>query len=97
MEQPIGAALLERISWDDLRVFVVVARTLNFRKAATALRASPSTIVRRVERLEETLGFRLFDRLPTESALPRRAGLSTKSQRRWKRRASRCAHISIRI
>jgi DNA-binding transcriptional LysR family regulator len=64
MLQPIGAALLERISWDDLRVFVVVARTLNFRKAATALRTHSSTIMRRMERLEDTLGFRLFDRLP---------------------------------
>jgi DNA-binding transcriptional LysR family regulator len=64
MEQPIGAALLERISWDDLRVFVVVARTLSFRKAATALRTSSSTVVRRMERLEEIFGFRLFDRLP---------------------------------
>ena len=40
LEQPIGVGLLERISWDDLRVFVVVARTLSFRKSATALRAS---------------------------------------------------------
>jgi DNA-binding transcriptional LysR family regulator len=63
-EQPIGAALLERISWDDLRIFVVVARTLSFRKAATALRTSSSTVLRRMERLEETFGFRLFDRLP---------------------------------
>jgi DNA-binding transcriptional LysR family regulator len=62
MEQPFGVGLLERVSWDDLRVFVVVARTLNFRKTATALRTSSSTIVRRMERLEETLGFRLFDR-----------------------------------
>ena len=64
MEQPIGAALLARISWDDLRVFVVVVRTLSFRKAAAALRTSSSTIARRMERLEETFGFRLFDRLP---------------------------------
>jgi DNA-binding transcriptional LysR family regulator len=64
MEQPIGAALLERISWDDLRVFVVVARTLSFRKAATALRTSTSTVMRRVERLERIFEFRLFDRLP---------------------------------
>src|SRR5438128_5139645 len=69
MEQPIGAALVERISWDDLRVFVVVARTLSFRKAATALRTSSSTIVRRMERLEETFGFRLFDRLPAGVSL----------------------------
>src|SRR5947207_6429511 len=64
IDQPIGGGLLERVSWDDLRVFVVVARTLSFRKAATQLRASSSTIVRRMERLEITLGFRLFDRLP---------------------------------
>jgi DNA-binding transcriptional LysR family regulator len=64
MEQPIGTGLLERLSWDDLRVFVVVARTLSFRKAATALRTSSATIARRMERLEEIFGFRLFDRLP---------------------------------
>lgn len=69
MEQPIGAALLERISWDDLRVFVVVARTLSFRKAATALRTSSSTVMRRMERLEEIFEFRLFDRLPDGVAL----------------------------
>jgi DNA-binding transcriptional LysR family regulator len=63
MEQPIGAALLERISWDDLRVFVVVARTLSFRKAATALRTSSQTVMRRMERLESIFEFRLFDRL----------------------------------
>jgi DNA-binding transcriptional LysR family regulator len=63
-EQPLGLALLERVSWDDLRVFVVVARTLSFRKAATALHTSSSTVLRRMERLEETCGFRLFDRLP---------------------------------
>ena len=69
LEQPIGVGLLERVSWDDLRVFVAVARTLSFRKAATALRTSSSTIVRRMERLEETLRIRLFDRLPDGVAL----------------------------
>jgi DNA-binding transcriptional LysR family regulator len=64
MEQPIGSVLLERLSWDDLRVFVVVARTLSFRKAATALRTSSSTVSRRVDRLEEIFEFRLFDRIP---------------------------------
>lgn len=64
MERPIGPVPLDRISWDDLRVFVVVARALSFRKAATALRTSSSTVVRRMERLEETFGFRLFDRVP---------------------------------
>lgn len=62
IEQPI-AALLERISWDDMRVFVVVARTLNFRKAATALRTHAATVIRRIERLESIFEFRLFNRL----------------------------------
>jgi DNA-binding transcriptional LysR family regulator len=69
MEQPIGAALLERISWDDLRVFVVVARTLSFRKAATALRTSTQTVMRCIERLESAFEFRLFNRLPDGLAL----------------------------
>jgi DNA-binding transcriptional LysR family regulator len=41
----------------------VVARTLSFRKAATTLRTSTSTVIRRVERLESVFEFRLFDRL----------------------------------
>ena len=95
-EQPIGPALLERISWDDLRVFVVVARTLSFRKAATALRTSSSTVVRRMERLEETFGFRLFDRLPEASASPPKAARSTRARSRWSAPVIRCARISIR-
>jgi DNA-binding transcriptional LysR family regulator len=63
-DRPTGPVLLERLSWDDLRIFVVVARTLSFRKAATILRTSSSTIVRRMERLEDAFGFRLFNRLP---------------------------------
>ncbi|HMK79899.1 MAG TPA: LysR family transcriptional regulator [Paraburkholderia sp.] len=64
LEQPIGVGLLERVSWDDLRVFIVVARTLSFRKSAAALRTSSSTVVRRMERLEDAIGFRLFHRFP---------------------------------
>jgi DNA-binding transcriptional LysR family regulator len=69
MEQPVGPELIDRISWDDLKLFLSVARTLSFRKAATAARTSSSTIVRRVERLEAELGLRLFDRLPDGVAL----------------------------
>jgi DNA-binding transcriptional LysR family regulator len=63
-DRPLGSRILERVSWDDLRVFVAVARTLSFRRAASTLRTSSSTVVRRMERLEDCLGFRLFDRLP---------------------------------
>jgi DNA-binding transcriptional LysR family regulator len=72
MEHPIGAALLERVSWDDLRVFVVVARTLSFRKAATALRTSTQTVMRRIERLESIFESRLFDRAPDGLAMTRK-------------------------
>ena len=98
MEQPIGAALLERISWDDLRVFVVVARTLSFRKAATALRTSTSTVLRRIERLEEIFEFRLFDRLPDGLGADRRRPRGLREpRRRWSAPVIRCARISIRI
>lgn len=63
-DQPIGPALLDRVSWDDLKLFIAVARTLSFRKAALSTRTSSSTIVRRIDRLESELGLRLFDRLP---------------------------------
>jgi DNA-binding transcriptional LysR family regulator len=62
--QPVGPALVERLSWDDLRVFIVVARTLSFRKAATALRITAPTVIRKIERLEKNFAFRLFDRIP---------------------------------
>jgi DNA-binding transcriptional LysR family regulator len=69
MEQPAGPLQLDRVSWDDLRVFVAVARTLSFRKAARVLRASSSTVVRRMDRLEKSFGLRLFDRVPEGVAL----------------------------
>ena len=96
MEQPLGAALFERISWDDLRVFVVVARTMSFRRAATVLRTSTSTVLRRVERLEKDFEFRLFDRLPDGLFLTPKAGRSLPPRRRWSSRVIRCARTSIR-
>jgi DNA-binding transcriptional LysR family regulator len=62
--RPIGPSLLDRVSWDDLRVFAVAGKGLSLRKAAAELRTSSSTVVRRIERLEAILGVRLFDRLP---------------------------------
>jgi DNA-binding transcriptional LysR family regulator len=65
----VGPSLLEKVSWDDLRIFVYAARERSFRKAAAVARTSSSTVVRRMERLEEGLGVRLFDRLPDGVAL----------------------------
>jgi DNA-binding transcriptional LysR family regulator len=60
----IGPSLLENVSWDDLRIFLLAARECSFRRAAGVVRTSSSTIVRRIQRLEEDLGVRLLDRLP---------------------------------
>lgn len=50
-------------NWDDHRFFLAVARAASVRKAAEALRASRSTVTRRIEALERDLGVRLFERM----------------------------------
>lgn len=51
-------------SWDDLRVFLALAREGTLSTAARALGVSHPTVARRVATLEQRLGARLFDRLP---------------------------------
>lgn len=53
---------LSTIDWDDVRLFLELTRQGSARGAAQALGLSHSTVVRRVERLESSLGARLFDR-----------------------------------
>lgn len=60
-------------SWDDLKLFLVCARTLSFRQAALHLGLTSSTVVRRIGRLEAQLGITLFDRLPNGVQLTREA------------------------
>lgn len=50
------------MDWNDVRYFLALARTGSVRAAGTALGVSHSTVLRRVEALEERLGVRLFDR-----------------------------------
>lgn len=50
------------LDWDDYRIFLAVARTPSIRAAANDLQVSHSTVLRRVDRLEEKLGARLFER-----------------------------------
>lgn len=48
--------------WDDMRVFLAVARGESLSRAGKALRLDPATVGRRITRLEERLGAALFAR-----------------------------------
>lgn len=55
--------------WDDLRVFLAVARTESLSAAGKVLKLDPATVGRRVARLEEAMAARLFARSPQGYAL----------------------------
>ncbi|MET4129354.1 LysR family transcriptional regulator [Roseovarius sp. MBR-6] len=55
--------------WDDIRIFLAVAREESLSGAGRVLRIDPATVGRRVARLEEDLGAPLFAKSPTGYAL----------------------------
>jgi DNA-binding transcriptional LysR family regulator len=55
--------------WDDLRVFLALSREGNLTATARRLAVSHPTVARRVKSLEDTIGARLFDRLPDRFVL----------------------------
>ncbi|MHA1599458.1 MAG: LysR family transcriptional regulator [Alphaproteobacteria bacterium] len=63
-----------QMNWDDLRIFLAVAREGSLSAAARALKVTQPTIGRRLKGLEEALRTRLFDRLP-EGFVPTEAGI----------------------
>ena len=60
-------------NWDDLRVFLTLAREGTLTTAAKALGVSHPTVSRRVQALEQQIGARLFERLP-DRFVPTSAG-----------------------
>lgn len=56
-------------SWDDLKVFLAVARDESLSAAGRRLRVDPATVGRRIARLEEVLGVVLFAKSPQGYAL----------------------------
>lgn len=50
--------------WDDMRIFLAVARTESLSGAGRQLKVDPATVGRRIARLEETLGTPLFAKSP---------------------------------
>jgi len=61
------------MNWDDLRIFLAVAREGSLSAAARALKVTQPTIGRRLKGLEDALHTRLFDRL-LEGFVPTEAG-----------------------
>ena len=59
--------------WDDLRVFLALAREGTLTTAAKTLGVSHPTVSRRVQALEKQIGARLFERLP-DRFVPTSAG-----------------------
>ncbi len=60
---------MERLNWDDLKVFLAVARLESLSAAGKALRMDPATVGRRISRLEQALATRLFVKSPQGYAL----------------------------
>jgi DNA-binding transcriptional LysR family regulator len=60
-------------NWDDLRIFLCLAREGTLTTAAKVLGVSHPTVARRVQALEQQIGARLFERLPDRFA-PTSAG-----------------------
>ncbi len=56
-------------NWDDMRVFLAVARAQSLSGAAPVLRMDPATLGRRVARLEQAVGAALFVKSPQGYAL----------------------------
>ena len=57
------------MDWDDLRVFLAVARAESLSGAGRGLKIDPATVGRRIARLEDAMGARLFTKGPQGYAL----------------------------
>ncbi len=57
------------LQWDDLKIFLSVARTESLSGAGRLLKVDPATVGRRIARLEEALGAPLFAKSPQGYAM----------------------------
>ena len=55
--------------WDDLKIYLAVARAESLSGAGRALKLDPATVGRRIARLESAAGAPLFAKSPTGYAL----------------------------
>ncbi|WP_299830467.1 LysR family transcriptional regulator [uncultured Roseobacter sp.] len=77
-------------NWDDLRLFLAVAREETLSGAGKVLRLDPATVGRRMQRLEEALQARLFVKSPQGYTLTE-AGMSLLTRAETAERAMRNA------
>ncbi len=56
------------MDWDDLRYFSALAQKGSVRAAARHLSVNPSTVSRRLQAFEESLGVRLLENCPKAMA-----------------------------
>lgn len=56
-------------NWDDIKIFLAVARAESLSGAGRMLKVDPATVGRRIARLEDTLGAPLFAKSPNGYAL----------------------------
>ena len=57
------------MDWDNLRIFLAIARAGQILAAAKALHLNHATVARRLDALEESMGTRLFERRTTGTVL----------------------------
>jgi len=63
------ASGLAGVKWDDIDLIASIASFESLRQAARSFGVNPSTLVRRVEKLEAALGTTILDRLPQGAQL----------------------------
>ena len=83
-------------NWDDLRIFLAVAREESLSAAGKALRLDPATVGRRVQRLETALQATLFVKSPQGYALTE-AGVLLRDRAELAERAMRGAVAELPV
>jgi DNA-binding transcriptional LysR family regulator len=64
-----GMTQKNTMKWDDLRIYLAVARQSRLMSAGRSLGLDPATVGRRITALEDALGTKLFDRSPQGYAM----------------------------
>ncbi|HKM15722.1 MAG TPA: LysR family transcriptional regulator [Marinospirillum sp.] len=81
------------MDWDDIRIFLELARTEKLSEAAKRLRINASTVSRRLHRLETQLEVQLFERSPEGHLLTSQGQLLLATARQMEQQALTASEI----